>query len=327
MSAPNTRPSGSLLGKNSTVQTQSSSSCQYGSTSCCRFILSVSLNPQFPEFVAETRGASSCHSAWIPTLISAVAHYGLRYGSAPATGNLQRLRGRPPLVSPLKSCMGRSFTAVTRVQIPSGTPTKCRASANRLKRLCENYDCRVAVEWNSRFSAAKRRKNTAHGVSRGFKWKRNKPQRGERPVLTQSLKPAFLLALSGLAGILRLALVRVELLLDGRLGVPHLGVSRELGVAIFTDSEHGHVPEPFHDAKIAFGHGHSFPQGGADCQPAEIQVSYHIRNVPVLSTIEKPPSVRETRDADRNSGSRLFPLRFPAPARGSWRPGWSCRPW
>src|SRR6266851_4139045 len=54
--------------------------------------------------------------------MSAAPHYGLRYGSAPATGDFQRLRGRPPLVSPLKSCMGRSFTAVTRVQIPSGTP-------------------------------------------------------------------------------------------------------------------------------------------------------------------------------------------------------------
>jgi hypothetical protein len=58
-----------------------------------------------------------------PTLVLAPPHYGLRYGSAPATENFQRLRGRPPLVSPLKSCMGRSFTAVTRVQIPSGTPT------------------------------------------------------------------------------------------------------------------------------------------------------------------------------------------------------------
>jgi hypothetical protein len=48
-----------------------------------------------------------------PALISAAPHYGLRYGSTPATGNFQRLRGRPPLVSPLKSCMGRSFTAVT----------------------------------------------------------------------------------------------------------------------------------------------------------------------------------------------------------------------
>jgi len=36
--------------------------------------------------------------------------YGLRFGFASATGNFQRLGGRPPLVSPLKSCMGRSFT-------------------------------------------------------------------------------------------------------------------------------------------------------------------------------------------------------------------------
>jgi hypothetical protein len=49
-----------------------------------------------------------------PALISTAPHYGLRYGSAPATGNFQRFRGRPPLVSPLKSCMGRSFTAVVR---------------------------------------------------------------------------------------------------------------------------------------------------------------------------------------------------------------------
>ena len=47
-----------------------------------------------------------------PALISAAPHYGLRYGSAPASGNFQRLRGRPPLVSPLKSCMRRSSTAV-----------------------------------------------------------------------------------------------------------------------------------------------------------------------------------------------------------------------
>jgi hypothetical protein len=45
--------------------------------------------------------------------MSAAPHYGLRYGLAPATGNFQRLRGRPPLVSPLKSCVGRSFTVVT----------------------------------------------------------------------------------------------------------------------------------------------------------------------------------------------------------------------
>jgi hypothetical protein len=52
-----------------------------------------------------------------PALISAAPHYGLRYGCASATGNFQRLRGRPPLVSPLKSCMSRSFTAVTHIRI------------------------------------------------------------------------------------------------------------------------------------------------------------------------------------------------------------------
>src|ERR1700674_411487 len=122
MSAANTRPSRSALGKNSTVQSQSSSSCQYGSMSCCRLILSVSTNLNF----SRNRGRNSRYQRLSqcsdPTLILAAPHYGLRYGSAPATGNFQRLRGRPPLVSPLKSCMGRSFTAVTRVQIPSGTP-------------------------------------------------------------------------------------------------------------------------------------------------------------------------------------------------------------
>jgi hypothetical protein len=70
-----------------------------------------------PKFAIRTRSLSLD-----PALISVSLHYGLRYGSVPATGNFQRLRGRPPLVSPLKSCVGRSFTAVTRVQIPSGTP-------------------------------------------------------------------------------------------------------------------------------------------------------------------------------------------------------------
>jgi hypothetical protein len=60
--------------------------------------------------------------------MSAVPHYGLRYGSAPATGTFQRLRGRPPLVSPLKACMRRSFTAVTQVQIPSGSNFNCSST-------------------------------------------------------------------------------------------------------------------------------------------------------------------------------------------------------
>jgi hypothetical protein len=51
-----------------------------------------------------------------PALTSTAPHYGLRYGFASATGDFQRLRGRPPLVNPLKSCIGRSFAAVTGVQ-------------------------------------------------------------------------------------------------------------------------------------------------------------------------------------------------------------------
>src|SRR5208283_3448679 len=64
MSAANTRPSGSV-GKNSTVQSLSSSSCQCGQCRVCRFILSVSTNLDSPETVAETRDTSGCHSARI----------------------------------------------------------------------------------------------------------------------------------------------------------------------------------------------------------------------------------------------------------------------
>ena len=125
MSAANSRPSGSSLGKNSTVQSQSSSSFQYGSISCCKFIRRpLNLTVQNYSWKLATRRLSRCPD---PALMSATPHYGLRYGSAPATGNFQRLRGRPPLVSPLKSCIGRSFTAVTRVQIPSGTPNLFRS--------------------------------------------------------------------------------------------------------------------------------------------------------------------------------------------------------
>lgn len=49
-----------------------------------------------------------------PALTSTAPHYGLRYGFASATGDFQRLRGRPPLVNPLKSCIGRSFAGGNR---------------------------------------------------------------------------------------------------------------------------------------------------------------------------------------------------------------------
>ena len=64
-------------------------------------------------------------------LISAALHYGLPYGCSPATGNFQQLRGRPPLVSPLKSCMGRSFTAVAMGRIAIGTAYAPRSFSSR----------------------------------------------------------------------------------------------------------------------------------------------------------------------------------------------------
>ncbi|PYX82528.1 MAG: hypothetical protein DMG70_14530 [Acidobacteria bacterium] len=57
-----------------------------------------------------------------------------------------------------------------------------------------------------------------------------------------------------LAAIDQLALMGVELFLDGGLGIPHLGVSPELRVTAFTDSEHRNVPNSFHDPKITLWH-------------------------------------------------------------------------
>jgi len=65
-----------------------------------------------------------------------------------------------------------------------------------------------------------------------------------------------------LSGVLLLALVHVELLLDGRLCVPPVRVSRELGIAVFADSTHGNVPDSLYDSKIALRHEASLPQAG-----------------------------------------------------------------
>jgi hypothetical protein len=46
----------------------------------------------------------------------------------------------------------------------------------------------------------------------------------------------------------------IELLLDSRLGIPHVWIPRELGTTTFADSKHRDVPNPFHDPKIALWH-------------------------------------------------------------------------
>ena len=74
---------------------------------------------------------------------------------------------------------------------------------------------------------------------------------------------------SGLRGGLWFAGVRVELRLDGSLRA-HVGVSCELRVALFTDSEHGDAPDPLHRPKIALCHADSFPQRQRLGYPAPI---------------------------------------------------------
>jgi hypothetical protein len=61
-------------------------------------------------------------------------------------------------------------------------------------------------------------------------------------------------SLGMLATVHRLALVRVELLLDGGLCVPHAGVSRELGFAVFANPEHRNVPDSLDNSKFALWH-------------------------------------------------------------------------
>jgi len=68
---------------------------------------------------------------------------------------------------------------------------------------------------------------------------------------------------TGSDGALRLAPVRIELLLDDRLR-PCLLARRlmfclELHFAALTDTDHRNILDSLHDAKIALGHGYSLP--------------------------------------------------------------------
>lgn len=51
--------------------------------------------------------------------------------------------------------------------------------------------------------------------------------------------------------------MRIELPLNGRLRIPHVGIARELGVTALADSEHWNVPDSLYDTKIAFCHTES----------------------------------------------------------------------
>ncbi len=74
------------------------------------------------------------------------------------------------------------------------------------------------------------------------------------------------LTCAGLAALLGLALVRIELLLDHslcpRLLASWLMLRLELDLARLTDSDDRNILDSLYDPKIALGHGYSFPQFG-----------------------------------------------------------------
>jgi hypothetical protein len=76
---------------------------------------------------------------------------------------------------------------------------------------------------------------------------------------------------SVLAGVQPLALVRIELLLDGRLTFYRSAcrVCGELCIAVFADSHHGYIGPSPHDPQIALRHAYPLPgwqiNVGLDC--------------------------------------------------------------
>src|SRR6267143_5063410 len=110
ISAAKSRASGSSVGKNSTMQSQSFSSCQYGSKSSLRFVFKIARSPSLFT---------------LPTLKLAVqGRYNQSLHLGVSSRSLQGIAERP---LPCSYYVVVSFTAVTRVQIPSGTPNLFRS--------------------------------------------------------------------------------------------------------------------------------------------------------------------------------------------------------
>ena len=110
MSGANTRPSRSSLGKNSTMQSRSPSSCQYGSMSCCRWL-------EIVFALRSQRRRSPC---------SRVLEQNSRYKNGTTKAYSIVFSVVPYRALQSDRCLVITFTAVTRVQIPSGTPNLFR---------------------------------------------------------------------------------------------------------------------------------------------------------------------------------------------------------
>ncbi len=74
------------------------------------------------------------------------------------------------------------------MNLPRSSREAAACESPARKSVCENSSSRFGVAQHHRFSAAKRRKNAAHGESRGCEWKMIQPRRAERAVLTHTRK-------------------------------------------------------------------------------------------------------------------------------------------
>jgi len=94
MSAAKSRASGLSLGKNSTMQSQSFSSCQYGSESSLRFVLKIARSPSLfrlptPKLAVQGRYNQSLHLGVSSRSLQGIAerplpcnYYVIRYDGA-----------------------------------------------------------------------------------------------------------------------------------------------------------------------------------------------------------------------------------------------------
>ncbi len=126
------------------------------------------------------------------------------------TGNEGALYADLPFADYLRMVRVLVGMGITKVRLTGGEPllrkgvvelvrelAKLRTQGPKCVRESSNFD--DAVEQTPTLLAAKRRKNAALGASRGEKWEADKPQRGERPILTPRLKPSSFLGANGMS--------------------------------------------------------------------------------------------------------------------------------
>src|ERR1700732_2443350 len=113
MSAAKSRASGSSVGKNSTVQIQSLSSCQYGSKSSLRFVLKIDL-PVFRLHLPKLAVQGRCNQNWFLG-VSSRSLQGIAERPLPCNYNVIQFvcalsRRKPPPGTPIQWLAGEPST-------------------------------------------------------------------------------------------------------------------------------------------------------------------------------------------------------------------------